>query len=478
MPRFNNALSQTLLYGVSIAVMKGISILMLPFIAHRLTLEAFGRLEVLSSFAMVVSILVGLGLENALFRFAGQADDDDERRRIAARIFGLGIVTGLLALALVWFGATLITGQLPGALGVYEIRLVMIMLALESVIAVPMGWLRMQNRALMFFSLSIARAGLQAALILVLLAPGDDITPVLEAGVIATVLQAAVLGFLQYRDTGIALRIRGNAELIVYCLPIVASGLVAFVLNGLDRWIIAGHSGLGDVAEYGVATKFALASVLLLQPFGMWWSPRRFQVLAGPGGNDAAVRAISLGISLCLIIAVAVATGAPVLIDWLMPADYVMAASYALGLVAVMALRELTELINIGCFTRSSTWTQLWINVAATLAGLAAMLGGVNAYGVWGVILALGLAQGLRLVLFFIASQHYHRLAYPQRAIALLGIEALAWIAGTAQIDSTWQHLGYAVIAGLAMVGSALALRLLPLPESMLAGLASRAEAR
>ena len=72
MSKPGSAISQTILYGFSIVAMKGISILMLPFIAQRLTQPAFGRLEVLSSLAVVISIIVGLGLEDTLYRFAGR----------------------------------------------------------------------------------------------------------------------------------------------------------------------------------------------------------------------------------------------------------------------------------------------------------------------------------------------------------------------------------------------------------------------
>ena len=113
MPRFESALSQTVLYGFSIVIMKGISILMLPFIASQLSQEAFGRLEVLASLAVVASILVGLGLEDTLYRFAGQAGSVAERKRIAAGVFGLGVVAGAIALALGWLAAEQLALLLP-----------------------------------------------------------------------------------------------------------------------------------------------------------------------------------------------------------------------------------------------------------------------------------------------------------------------------------------------------------------------------
>jgi len=465
MPKFSQAVSQTMLYGFSIFIMKGISILMLPFIAHQLSQEAFGKLEVLSSFAIVVSILVGLGLEDTLYRFAGQAASAAERKRIAAKIFGLGVIAGVIALAIVWFSAGSLSRLLPGDISVYEVRLIMLVLALEGVIAVPMGWLRMQDRALSFFSLSISRAAIQATLILVMLQPGDDITAVLEAGVVAATIHAMVLAFLQIRDTGISMRLNQDGSLVRYSLPIVGSGLIAFVLNGLDRWVIADHAGLAQVAEYGVASKFALAAVLLLQPFGMWWSPKRFQIAAQPGGQQSAERIIVIGISLCLIICVGVSTGAQVVIELLMPSDYVLASGFALGLVLAMTLREISELINIGCYINHSTLVQFWINLSSSVIGLVIMLTAVDLLGVWGVILALVSAQLIRLLLFFRASQSVYRLNYPLSSIGLLAVQAIAWLGFSTQLDDLVYQFSYAFLASAAMLASAVALKLLPLPS-------------
>jgi len=445
------------------AVMKGISIFMLPFIAHQLSQQAFGRLEVLTSLAVIISILVGLGLEDTLYRFAGQAKTEELRKKFAAKIFGLAIIIGLFALAIGWFSAPALSRSVPGGTSIYEIRLVIMILALEGAISIPMGWLRMENRAITFFILNIARAATQATLVLIMLNPGNDVTPVLEAGLIAAVLQAMILAYLQIKDTGISIQIRHDGVLLLYSLPIVGSGLVAFILNGLDRWILADQTSLPDVAEYGVAAKFALAAVLLLQPFCMWWSPKRFEIINQSNGNEIAVKAISTGISLCLIICVGVSTGAPVLIEWLMPEKYVMASQYALGLVLAMTLRELSDLVNIGCYVNRSTLSQLGINILCAILGLVIMLASVGSMGVWGVITALISAQLLRLVLFYLTSQYFYRLNYPLLPITLLSVQAALWLGFSSQMDSVIHQLIYSFVAGLFMSSTAVVLNLIPL---------------
>jgi len=167
--KLSDGIKQSLLYGASIALMKGVSLLMLPFIANHIAAEEFGRLEVITTLAIIGSILVGMGLEDTLFRFAGPEKNINKRRHISAEIFTLTILIGTLTLIGGWFLAPIITPSFPGNPSVYEIRLVLSLLALEGCIAIPLGWLRMNNKAVSFFFVSTGRALLQALLVVIFL---------------------------------------------------------------------------------------------------------------------------------------------------------------------------------------------------------------------------------------------------------------------------------------------------------------------
>jgi len=94
------------------------------------------------------------------------------------------------------------------------------------------------------------------------------------------------------------------------------------------------------------------------------------------------------------------------------------------------------------------------------------MLTTVSSMGVWGVITALICAQMLRLILFYLVSQYFFHLEYPSLAIALLGVQAIGWLAFAPLFDLVTHQLAYAMIAGSMISISAVALRLIPLPLS------------
>ncbi|MEW5009015.1 MAG: oligosaccharide flippase family protein [Cycloclasticus sp.] len=464
-----NVAKQALLYGASIALMKGISLLMLPFITAYLPVESYGRLEVVTSLAVISSVLIGMGLDSALFRFAGTSDQPQESRRLSAELFYLALLIGAIAGIGGWLTAGSLASSLPGQLSEYEIRLVMLTLSLEGAISIPLGWMRMRDRASLFFFASTGRALLQALLVLLFLSQGRGVAGVLEAGVVAAASQALCIGVLHLRDTGVKLSIRKNTAYrsIIYSLPIVLSGMLAFVWNGLDRLILADFSSLVDVAHFGVAAKFSLAVILLLQPFNMWWLPRRFNVLKQVNGQQQAVKIISIGIVLTLMIAVFIGLATPPLIAWLLPESYHIAGLYAFGLVMVMALKEMAELVNIGCFVGKTTKAQLLINLSGAAVCTLAMYVLAPRYAAWGIIMALLSAHGLRLLLFFLTSQYFLPLPYPTHRLLLLAALSIAFLSLGSQTDTVFQQFLVTLMAMSSLLAGSLLLKLVPFPKRL-----------
>ena len=460
--RIPTAVRHTLLYGSSIALMKGISLLMLPVLTYYLTPESFGRLEVIFSLSIVGSVLVGMGLEATLFRFAGSCTDSAVRKQLAGQIFSLALIIGLLSAIVLWIFSPKITAILPGDPSLYEVRITLLLLSLEGCIAVPLGWLRMRDKVAPFFFITTGRACLQALLTLGFLMTGGDVAAILEAGLIAALTTAFILFYLQIKDTPLSIEISTYKSTIIYSLPLVLSGLVAFSLNGFDRWVLAQFASLIDVAHFGVAAKFSLAVVLLIQPFGMWWSPRRFTVLNQKHGHKDVARFVSIGIVTILLITIIVAAVAPILIHHFLPETYAIAASYTAVLIIVMALKEITELVNLGCFTGKTTHIQFIINLVSALIGIVCMYVLTPNYAVWGVLIGLTSAQASRLVLFFYFSQRFLPLPYAQASLVGLTVLTLCCVAAANTLTTMLLQTVVLITSSVIIVLLASKCRLIP----------------
>jgi O-antigen/teichoic acid export membrane protein len=456
------AVQQNVFYALGILVMKGVSFFMLPFIAHQLSTTAFGQLEILNSLGALASVLVGFGLLNSLFRFAGSETSDHTRRVVAAEMFGISLLIGTLAFAGALLAAGPIASLMPGGIDAHATRLALFIVALEGGIAIPLGWLRLQDRAGLYFLLSTGKALLQAALTWALLMQGRGIQGILEAGLVSAALLALVLVFLQWRSTGIRLNLRKIRQLLHYSLPLVGSGLLGFALTGLDRWILADAVGPAEMAQYALAAKFAVLAALFLQPFLMWWSPRRFSVLQETNGREKAARYAAMGSAMSLLIVVAVGLGAPLIIDLMFPQSYAEAKQYLPWLVLAMALKDSAELLNLGCYTGSDTRAQFKINLVGAAIGVAGFWLLVPVLGIWGAILSLLTAQALRLALYLYVSQRILHLPYPMRRLIGLAMLSLLLLWSGEQVHD---ELSQSFLAGagiLIMLMAAGRMRLLP----------------
>lgn len=458
--RFPQALQQNVLYALSLMVMKGVSLFMLPFIAHRISPDDFGRLEVLNTLGALGAILVGFGLLNTLFRFAGQTKNRQERHGMVAEVVGINLTISAVMLLFGLLLAEQINRFLPGELGSYNIRLAIGIIALEGCIAIPLGWLRMNDRAGLFFALNAAKATTQALLIIVFLEMGRGIEGIMEAGFIAALALAMTLVFRQVQETGLRFASARSKELLIYSFPLLGSGLLGFILTGLDRWLLAEAVGVAEMAQYAIAAKFALIAALLLQPFLMWWSPKRFQVLEAPDGRSQAAHFASLGSSLSLLIAVLVGLSAPVFIELLLPKDYWSASQYIPWLVLLVAIKDSAELLNLGCYTGKTTHAQFMINLAGSVIGLLGMLLLIPAYGVWGAIFALLAAQLVRLALYLSISQRLLPLPYPTVRLASLAMLTLIMLAISTEVHGLVERMLLLVIGSCSMLAALFALKL------------------
>ncbi len=453
--RLPTALQQTLLYALSIAVAKAVSFVMVPVFTHFLEPGDYGRLDILQTLADLLSVVVGLGLADSVYRFAGSANEAAERRRAAASILGIATAAGVIFLAAGQIAAPWLTSALPGGLAVSETRLILVSLAASGLILVPLAWLRLNNRAGLYALAGAGRAVLQAVLAALLLALGFGVAGVLLAGLIACMVLATSLTLYQLRQTGVSLDREQTRAHMAFGGPLVLAGAAAFVLGSCDRWIIAAFQGVETVAIYAVAVKFGLVVAMGTQPFELWWLARRFPMLNGPDGEARVAAMAGTGVLWTVLCGVGVAATAPTAIRLMTPEAYHAAADLVPWLSGIATLHAVTGMLNIGIYTGRTGWDAF--RVEASIAALALVLYGllIPSMGVTGAIIATAVAQLARMVLVVRLAQHRRPLPYAIARMAMLmaGGAAAMTLVSVQPGSASEIAVGLAAVALLALVG-------------------------
>lgn len=461
----NGGIRQAAIYGSAIGLTKGISFLMVPVFTQYLEPADYGRLDVLQTLADLLSIVIGMGLADTLFRFSGGAVSEQERKREAAEIFGFAVIVGVVSAILAQLAAPTIRTLLPGDASLIQVRLILASLSFSAIILVPLAWLRMRDRAGLYFFSSAGRAVFQAGLAALLLSIGFGVTGVLAAGCISATGLATIMAVAQLRATGIRFSFSALRKHGAYGGPLVFAGMAGFVLGSFDRILLADAIGTAEMAEYALAAKFGLITGVLIQPFDMWWMPRRFAVLKEEDGAERSARSVIIGITIAVAAALSVAIGGPAAVRLLTPESYHGAVAYIPWLAGLAALHSCTALVNVGCYTQKTTAWPLLIDSSAAAIAFTGYLILIPRFGTMGAIYATAAALSYRFLFAYTVSQRQAPL--PHNVFKLLGL-ALFAVAGLSLItrwDFNLIESAAVTVSVLALLGViAVPMRILPNP--------------
>lgn len=399
------AFSRPAAYVAAVGFDKGFSIITIPLMAHFLSPDDFGRLDVAVSLIEFTSLIFTLGLADTVVRFASMEAARRAQRRCAAELLGAGMAIVALLAVLVQLAAPWLIALIGITIDETAVRWGLAGATATGLIEMPLIWLRFRDQAWRFFGFVAVRSVVQASATIGVLYAGGGAAGVLIANAVVALTFASVLLISQVRRTGLgfsgwALRSVGG-----YGLPLVGGLLAMFALGNCDRWFLSGTIADSEIAFYGLAVKLGLATALLTQPFMLWWNARRIAMLARPGGLSKIAAAWGRGVSLLLMSGLFVALAGPMFIHAAFPADYARAVVYLPLVVVISVLNELCSLSNIGCYAAAHGLRVLLVNTLGALVALALYALLIPAYGAFGAIAATIAGHLARLGLFLLMGQ-------------------------------------------------------------------------
>lgn len=433
-------LHPALYFALGIVVMKSVSLLMLPIVTRFLSPEQFGDLELLLAISDFATILVGFGMVSSLYRFAGMAKSEDKERSIAASLFTMATITGLIALIIGLLAAPVMQSML-GDFELFDVQLLVFLFSIDACLLIPLAWLKMQNQAFEFFLLTTGKAICHAFVAWYFLVAGEGITAVLLGGAVSSLILAVILAVMQYRQTGFALDKSLVSQVLHYGYPLVISGMAAYALLSADRWVISQVSTPHELGLYAVGKKLALICTFLMQPFFLWWTAIRFKTLSEDNGEQKVAHFTSMGVALIFCTATLVVLGSPILMDWMIDPAYVEGLKYLAPLALIYAIKQIAEIANMGAYTGKSTFHVMAIDLFCAAFALVGFYFFGNWWQINGVIFAMLLSQCLRTSLFYFISQRRLYLSYALKPLTLLAVICIVIVFMAQQLNGTFEHI-------------------------------------
>jgi O-antigen/teichoic acid export membrane protein len=264
-------------YTAASIISKLIAVALLPLYTRHLSLDDYGAAEVLFAAVVSVSIVVRLGLIEAVLRYYYR-DDEDPDRIVGATFSGLFWCSTLVALVALPFAKPLSEALLnEDAAGLVRISIGGLWVA--TMFEYLLTLYRLDERARAYFITTIANVVATIALTVVLVVgAGDGARGLLLGSYVTGAVFVVAMIFSQRRRLTLKVDPPLLRRLLRFGLPTMPAEVSLYLLNFADRLIIVRSAGLAEAGLYSLAVKFAQAVNVLVRGFQLAWPPLAYSI--------------------------------------------------------------------------------------------------------------------------------------------------------------------------------------------------------
>jgi O-antigen/teichoic acid export membrane protein len=416
---------QTIVYGVSAAVLQLVGVVTLPIFARAFSPGEYGAVEIATVGIGALLVFADIGLASASQRSYFDYGDDDAVARGA--VLTTALATGFAAASVL--AALVVLFREPIAEWLFhssdEVSLVVLV-----ALAVPLTILATFTREVMrlrfmawSYTASAIMSAAVAAILSVYLVLATDAGPDgVIIGLVAGNAVAALFGLVVVgRHLGARLSGRELRIMLAYGLPLVPAAAAMWGLAFLDRVMLSRLTDLDEVGQFAVGARVALVLTLCVTAFGLAYSPFMLSLFAEDRVAEKEVRGRTLTyVTVALVgISLILALFARELIAVVAP-DYdegyevvgILCIGVAIYGMSTVAMAGISLVRRTGYFALYSL-AALVVNVALNLA-LIPPLGGV------GAALATASAYACLFVLYYRRAQALYPTPYAPGHVLLV----------------------------------------------------------
>src|SRR5215204_6962316 len=413
-------------YTASSVISKLIAVALLPLYTRYLTPADYGAAEVLITGVIAASIVIRLGIIEALLRFYYQAGETPDQ---------------VVRTAFAWqLSELLLDHSDPGLM-----RIAIFGLWVFTMFEFLTALFRIDERAKAYFAFTVSNV-LVTIPVTVWLVVGEDrgASGLLwgQYGTGAVFLAGLVIA--QRRRLGLVPDFALLRRMLRWGLPTMPAELSLYSLNFIDRVLIVRLVGLGDAGLYSLSVKFAQAVNVLVKGFQLAWPPLAYSIQ----DDDEARRAYAVIVTWFVSVTAFVVAGMWLLSRWIvraLAAPEFFDSYQTIGLVSTGVMLYALYLVLLVVLGRTGrTEFNFPATALGTLANIGLNLALVPAMGIAGAGLALVLSYALILALMYGFTQRLFPVPYEWGRLAQAALLAAALVAAGELLLPTTGFDGFA----------------------------------
>ena len=405
-------------YTAASVLSKLIAVFLLPVYTAYLSPGDYGAAEVMIASLVAASIIVRLGVIEALLRFyylAGESPEAVVRTAFAA-LFWTTTVAAAVALPF----AEPLADALPEGIDPGLVRLTIMGLWQLTLWEYALTLLRLDERARAYFTFTIAAVVVTIPITVALVVATDLGASAILLGNFGTgVLFLVGRLWVERRRLGFVADRALLRRMIRFGLPTMPAELTLYSLNFADRIIIAQVVGLAEAGLYAVAVKFANGMQLLVRGFQLAWPPLAYSIQDDDEARGAYSLIVTWFVAICAFAVVGLWLLAPWLARLLADERYFEAHEAVGPLAAGTALYALYLVLVVILGRTGRTELSFPATAVAVAVNIGLNLLLVPDHGIVGAGIALVVSYAVVVALMHAITRRLFVVPYEWRRLAL-----------------------------------------------------------
>ena len=425
---YRRLLKDASLYSASSVLARGFSFLSVPIFTRILSPADYGALDLLTYMAMLIFLVLGAAIEQAVGRFYVDNKDEKSRREIASTALFYNVIIFSLFVPLApWFAQLLSDRWLDGHVGPGTVLIVFGFTWAQAIFNATNNQLRYVFMAREYALCNVGNVILSTLLgfaFLVWLRLG--VAGVFLGQMLGQIIFSGVSIYLARGSYGLTFKWPVLRRMLKYSLPLVPGSIAFFVMQYVDRYALNELKGLSEVGVYGMAARIASLLNLFLMGFqGAWW-PLMLEKFREPGAPIQFRNVFNAYLLVTLTLLVSLSLLGREMLLLLTTPEFAEGFTLLPPLVFSVILGSIAAYFTYGIQIAEKSHYRLILNVTALVTSVVLNFALIPAWGVMGAAIANVSASLLLVIPSLIISQRFYPVPYQWAGIIGATVLALA----------------------------------------------------
>lgn len=428
--QFKNLFKHSVIYGLGVLSTKLVGFVLIPLYTGVFTLKEFGIISLLEITTTFIITLASMSIYSGFFRWYYDKESENKQKSLffTVSIFQLLIV--VVVYGIIFFNVDKLTVAILKDIEYKQIFNYMVISALLQVLVImPTTLLRLQEKSWLFSLSNFIQLVIVLSLTVYFVAfKRIGIIGIYYGQIAGSVFM--ILFLLRYSLKNIQIKFESKLlkQILIYCFPLMFSGLALTILNITDRFTINYYATTADVGLYSYGFKIAnVLQVFVVTSINFAIQPIMFQMIDKPDNKEFYSQLMTYYVLVVMFIGFCIMIfGREIAMLFALNSDYYSAWTIIPFIIfatvfGVMRDSMATTGLSITKKTAIIAFIAIFVAVLNIVLNIVLVPILVNS----GAAIAKLLSMFISAVMVFIASQKFFKINYQYKNITVILLSAL-----------------------------------------------------